>query len=332
MDGTKKKSSLIKALVILFVIILLIGVLVFLNRGKIAGERKELLALTSLAPLYYLTSDLAEGTQITVKHLFPEGQRMADQGRWFKENGSIFEETAKVADAVVTIGSVWKNDPLYPYARRYNLFVVNIDAATPSDPLLSGVSKIEAPQDQKEPSVTRIGQNGGISPYVWLSVSNGIKMAELIASDLKRLSPEDSGAIEKNLDQIKSGLLALKVDYDMALLEAGAFSVIALSGDFVYFTDDFAIAVERYFLKEGYFWNDADIDVLKETIAKTGVYVAISGVQPREEISKALDESGAILAVLDTMDSNRAVEKEKDGYRRIMEKNLKKLLEAFSNF
>jgi ABC-type Zn uptake system ZnuABC Zn-binding protein ZnuA len=155
-------------------------------------------------------------------------------------------------------------------------------------------------------------------------------MAELIAADLKRLSPGHRNKIEENLDRLKRELLTLKARYEMDLIDAGAFSVIAFSSDFVYLTDDFAIDVEAYFLKEGYFWDDADAKALKKTIEESGVYVAVTGFKPNKKVSDALEDAGVTLVVLDTMDSNRPFDPESGGYTAVMVQNLKKLLEAFS--
>jgi hypothetical protein len=115
----KKKpiGSTAKVAIVLVLFFILLGTLVVLNRNKIpvntvgessasaVPEKTERVVLTTLAPLHYLTSELADGTNIRVTHLFPDGLRMNDMGRWFKENAESFETTARNADAVITLGN-----------------------------------------------------------------------------------------------------------------------------------------------------------------------------------------------------------------------------------
>src|SRR5690606_32535202 len=105
------------------------------------------------------------------------------------------------ADAVVTIGKLWLDDPLYTAARNANIRVVEIDATKPWSTTLEGVSVIAQPAEQgpwaatgtvvREPSV-----------YYWLSPSNAARSADIIARDLMRLAPDDAARIEENLKAV----------------------------------------------------------------------------------------------------------------------------------
>jgi ABC-type Zn uptake system ZnuABC Zn-binding protein ZnuA len=254
---------------------------------------------------------------------------MADQGRWFKENAELIEKEAGEADAVVSLGSVWPSDPLYAYARRYNLFIVNIDAAEPIDPLISGVSTIQYSVSENGGESGGIEGGAALSPYVWLSLSNAIKMSELIASDLKRLNPPDSDTVEKNLANLKSEILRLKAKYEIEIIDAEAFAALAVADEFVYFTDDFLIDVPGYFLKDGYYWEDADARRLQETMKETGVSVIISNIKPNDAVTSAVEEGGGTLAILESMDNNKAFDPESGQYMTVMERNLEIFVNSF---
>ena len=53
-------------------------------------------------------------------------------------------KAAQQADAVIGVRSIWRDDPLYPMARRSNIRIVEIDAARPVDGALPGIAEFDA--------------------------------------------------------------------------------------------------------------------------------------------------------------------------------------------
>ncbi len=325
---------------IAFVLILLIflGALVAINKKNTSAipERveKNPVVMASLKPTYSIASALVEGTNISVKTVFPEGLKMEEQGRWFKENSQEFSTVAAETTAVISIKRVWCNDPVFAYTRRHNIRVINIRADEPTDPNLAGVSKLERPDNYFETETTsskvQIGDNcSELSPFIWMSLSNAAKMAELISLDLKRISPKDAETIEKNLSTFKNKIFILKARYEKKLIDAEAFSVIMLSPDFVYLTENLNIYVTDYMLKDSYYWTDEDLAYLEEAIVDYDTRVVVSGFKQNKKIMKVINETGAKLVILDNMDSLGSLDDPKEWYLYKMEENLQKLVKAF---
>ena len=134
----------------------------------------EGLVLTSVGPIYSLTKELVEGTSIVVKNMPESARSLAAQPTWFARQSEPFYQDFAKANAVVTIGNIWAQDPLYLSVREQNISVVNIDATLPFSSQLTGISVI-----QKQAS-------SDISPYFWISPANLIRSAKIVSADLAR--------------------------------------------------------------------------------------------------------------------------------------------------
>lgn len=276
-----------------------------------------------------IAAAMASGTDIQVERAMEEAVRMDDQGRWFKENSAAFAPLAEEARGVISLKSVWENDPLYAYTRRYNIYAVRTDAAEPADPRFAGVGTLKIPESSFPSDRGKRGSEAGSSPYVWLSLSNGAKMAELIARDFKRMDPENADIIDENLRLFKQKLIKLKAEYEMALVEADAWSVIALTPEFVYLTDDFNVDVVDYLLKDAYFWSEEDLDYLSRSIEDMDTRVLISSRRISPKLKPVLEEAGAVGVVLETMDAMGSDLPPEEIYLAAMRENLQKIVDAF---
>jgi ABC-type Zn uptake system ZnuABC Zn-binding protein ZnuA len=169
------------------------------------------------------------------------------------------------------------------------------------------------------------------APYFWLSVSNAIRMGDLVAHDLAALFPESAATIAKNLDALKRSLLGLRNGYQERLIASGADVVFALSGDFVYLTNDFGLFVDGYFVKQDVRWTPADFENLTRHLRDHGIRVVVHRWQPSEAIQEAVRAGGATLVVLDAGDPGIVVDRAlaPDGLQRILDGNLGALAEAF---
>ena len=101
------------------------------------------------------------------------------------------------------------------------------------------------------------------SVYFWLSPANGVRVAEIIASDFGRLSPADSVQIGRNLADYRQQLLELKREYEVKLATLLDVTVFALAPEFVYLTSDMGLYVEGYFLKQDIDWTDRDLQEIE---------------------------------------------------------------------
>ncbi|MBC2694263.1 MAG: zinc ABC transporter solute-binding protein [Desulfobacteraceae bacterium] len=295
------------------------------------------LVLTCLQPTYSFASILTKDTSIKVSNLGPAGYPMGRLGRYFKTHEKEIKNYAARADAVITIRSVWKHDPLYIYARKWNIRIIEIDASMPFAPALTGVSILEVPDSCPLLPGTQTGKSlrkdhQTISPFIWLSLSNASKMLSIIAGDLKRLSPKDAAVIDKNLVTFKKKLFRLRLKYENIFAELESLEVFGLTDVFPYFTNDLTFHVTGYFLKDDFYWTKEDLSNLKIRLQQDKIKVVIHKWQPKPEIIQAVMDARAKLVVLNSM--NPAIYKEgridPDGYLKNMRNNLEIIASAFA--
>jgi len=301
------------------------------------AAQKNPLVLTCLQSTYSFASILTKGTSIKVSNLGPAGYPMGRIEHYLKKHETEVKDYAARADAVITIRSVWKHDPLYIYARKWNFRIIEIDASIPFDPALAGVSILEVPDScpllpgtQTDKSLRKDHQT--ISPFIWLSLSNASKMLSIIAGDLKRLSPKDATVIDKNLLTFKKELFRLKLKYENIFAELESLEVFGLTDVFPYFTNDLTLHVTGYFLKDDFYWTEEDLSDLKIRLQQDRIKVVIHKWEPKPEITRAVMDAGAKLVVLNSMDP--ALDKkgriDPDGYLKNMRNNLKIIASAFA--
>ena len=105
---------------LLFILMLIIGSFSF----------AENIVITSIQPLYSLTSYLTKGTDIKVYTPFGSDVSMTMSKDSIREEGFDLA-IAKKAQAVIDIAKVWPEDVIYGKARMNKLNIVEIDASHP---------------------------------------------------------------------------------------------------------------------------------------------------------------------------------------------------------
>lgn len=290
------------------------------------------LVLTGLQATWSITSALVAGTPIRVQNVPADGREMSMQKDYI---GRRMEELSKqfaAATAVVTITNAVPGDPLYRYAREANIRIVDIDAAIPWSLDRPGVALADSPASNvawgKDPDAAE----SSTAPCFWLSLSNAIRMSDLIANDLSALFPESAPAIAKNLDTFKRSMLELRSDYQDRLMESGG-DVFALTGDFVYLTNDMGLLVDGYFIKQDVRWTKADLAGLTKHLRDHDIKVVLHKWLPSDDIQNAVKSAGAMLVVLDTGDPGVVVDDSLavDGLQQILRKNLETISAALGS-
>ncbi|HLF09601.1 MAG TPA: zinc ABC transporter substrate-binding protein, partial [Gammaproteobacteria bacterium] len=234
-------------------------------------------------------------------------------------------------DAVITIGKLWQEDPLFVAARTANIRIVDIDATKPWSETLEGASVVLEPTDDAPWSQTAaVDQPRKPSVYFWLSPSNGARIADIIAQDLMRLAPADAPRIEANLAAYRRELLDLKREYEVKLAALADVTVYALAPELVYLTTDMSIFVDGYFLKQDIHWTEADAASFGAYLKDRGVRVVLHQWEPAEPIQAAINAAGARLAVLDVGDAGIVADGRlvADGYQRLLRANLEVLYQV----
>lgn len=285
-----------------------------------AGDRIPV--LTSLQATFSIASALAQDTHLDVAPIVPPRDRMARQDAYLARSEQTFRPLAESAGAVITIRKVWPGDPLYSYARLWNIHVVEIDGTQPFAPRMAGVAVLSAPGSDST------------SPYVWLSPANGVKMAQIIAADFKRLSPADGPKIDANLLQFTRELFALKREFDDRFAHIDNLVVVAMTGEFVYLTDSMNVDVARYFQADEGEWTPADLTAFRDTLKNEQVRVVIHRWEPSAPIKAAIEAAGAKLVILDPLDPGRpradGAALDSKGYLGGLRDDLEKLAQGFA--
>ncbi len=296
------------------------------------AEGDGVLVLTALPVTYSVAKALTKDTGIEVENVPEGGRPMASQQSFFSSQAERLRDQFSRADAVITIGKLWQDDPLFVAARSANIRIVDIDATKPWSETLEGASVVLAPVEDAPWSQESATDTRTPSIYFWLSPSNGARIADIVAADLMRLAPADAPQIQANLAAYRRNLLGLKREYEVKLAALADITVYALTAELVYLTTDMSVYVDGYFLKQDIRWTDADATAFRQYLQDNGIKVVLHRWEPAEPIKAAIDAAGARLVVLETGDTG-IVEEGKlvdDGYTRLLRGNLEALTQALS--
>ena len=312
-------------------LVLIIGIALGAAATQAADEPRSTV-LTGMQATYSLTVALTKDTTIDVVNIPADGRQLVLLRDYIGRRMDRLAETFAGATAVVSVTNALPGDPLYRFARDANIRIIDIEAAIPWSLSSPGVALTDAPVSDVAWGDDTDVPDAATSPYFWLSISNSIRMADLIAHDLAQIFPESAPAIAANLDALKRDLLALRNDYQNRLIEIGDDTVFALTGDFVYLTNDMGLYVDGYFIKQDIRWTDADLVALTRHLTERSVGVVIHKWMPSDEIQSAIADAGAELVVLETADPGLVEDRQlvADGLQRILTNNLEAIFVALS--
>ena len=291
------------------------------------------IVLTGTQAAYSIAKALTAGTPIEVVNVPPDGRQLALLKDYIERRKEDLAPTFARATAAITLTNALPGDPLYRYAREANIRIVAIDAAVPWALDRPGVALAAAPVSNVEWGEDTDAVAADTAPYFWLSVSNAIRMGDIVAHDLAALFPDSAATIATNGDTLKRSLLALRGEYHERLIASGDDVVFALTGDFVYLTNDLGLFVDGYFIKQDVRWTADDLANLTQHLRDRGIEVVIHRWLPSEEIQSAVRAGGAELVVLDAGDpgivEDRALAA--DGLQRILRNDLEAVVTAFGD-
>jgi ABC-type Zn uptake system ZnuABC Zn-binding protein ZnuA len=286
------------------------------------------LVLTGTQATYSLTVALTSGTPIRVQNVPADGRQLTLLKDYIQRRMDTLEPTFAEATAVVSLTNALPVDPLYRFAREANIRIVDIEAGVPWSLDAPGVALADTPTSNVAWGDDTDATETAVAPYFWLSVSNSIRMGDIIAHDLEALFPEHGEAIAANLETLKRALLELRGDYQDRLIAGGADVVFALTSDFVYLTNDMGLYVDGYFIKQDVRWTEADLSALTKHLRDNAIKVVIHKWEPSEAIQNAVLAAGAELVVLDAGDPGVVVDRAlaADGLQQVLRKNLEAIV------
>ena len=209
------------------------------------------------------------------------------QSAYFSGRGAgALHQLAEHADAVIGLRSVWRDDPLYPMARRSNIRIVEIDAARPVDGSLPGIAL--------QPGAERDGLNS----QPWLVSNNMGRMADVMAADLARLAPDAKPQIEANLAALKQRLLKLSADSEQQLAHVDNLSVVNLSDRLDYLVAGLNLEPVTIDHPADQPWTPEALKTLTQTLKDNDVALVLDHRAPSEALKTAVAQSGSELVVI----------------------------------
>ncbi|MBF8753798.1 metal ABC transporter substrate-binding protein [Pseudomonas guariconensis] len=242
--------------------------------------------LTTLPITHSLAQALLDGTSVQLKRAAPANLPATRQPSYFSgRGGASLHKAAQQADAVIGLRSIWRDDPLYPMARRSNIRIVEIDAARPVDGALPGIA---------------VKGEDTFTDYPWLNLTNLGRMADVVANDLERLSPADKPKIQANLTGLKRQLLTLAAEAQTQLAEVDNLSVVSLSDRLGYLAGGLNLDVVEQPLPADDTWGEAELKALGDTLKAQDVALVLHHRQPAPAVAEAIEAAGARLLVLDS--------------------------------
>ena len=288
--------------------------------------------LTGTQATYSLASALTRETPIRALNVPEDGRRLSLLKDYIGRRTEALAPTFASATAVISLTNALPGDPIYRFARDANIRIVDIDAASPWSFSTAGVALTDTPVSNVDWGTDTDPVSSATAPYFWLSLSNAIRMADIIAHDLVELFPDSETAIRNNLDELKWSLLNLRNEYQNRLIETGNDTVFALTGDFVYLTNDMGLYVDGYFIKQDIRWTEADLASLTNHLEQRDIRVVIHKWVPSDAIQVAVSDAGATLVVLDSADPGMVENRQlvTDGLQQILRNNLDAIHSALS--
>ena len=265
--------------ILLFIFMLVLGTVSF----------AENIVITSIQPLYSLTSYLTKGTDIKVYTPFGSETSMTMSKEAIREEGFDLS-VAKKAQAVVDIAKVWPEDVIYGKARMNKINIVEIDASYPYDEKMTTIFFSDY-------------SNGEVNPYIWTGSKNLVRMVNIISRDLIRLYPQNKAKIEKNVNKFTNDLLKLENEANEKLLSVDNPSVISLSENLQYFLNDMNIYAEYVD------YDSITAENIANLVRDKGIKVVISDRWLKKNVIKALKDVGGEFVIINTLD----IPMDKDG-------------------
>ncbi|RJG47747.1 zinc ABC transporter solute-binding protein [Motilimonas pumila] len=253
--------------------------------------------LTHTPATQWLAQYLLQGSPVQATYLPPQRYGLTRLPHWFSGKGEAqVGSQAGAAKAVITIASVWPQDPLFPAARQHNIQVIEIDASQAIDPYARSVATVAK-------------SDGTMSPYVWLNTANLVVMAHIISQDLQRIWPEHQQQIADNQARLVVKINQLQYDNSEWLLQKQIDAVIVLSdklNDFVVGNDLMAVAQGPALTIAS---SDADIAQLNNWLQQyPQAWLVLDKALPGE-IAKHLPANTQVL-VVDLIDRKQIVLKQ----------------------
>nr|WP_305462910.1 zinc ABC transporter substrate-binding protein [Photobacterium leiognathi] len=245
--------------------------------------------LTATPVTYMLASELTKDTGITTGYLPPKRYGISRLPNWFTTKGSeVASAASHSATAVVSLGAIWHQDPLFQHAREGNIKVVEIDASQAISPRAQGVATLRL-------------NDGSTSMYAWLNPNNLTVMSSIVSRDLQRLWPEKAPQIKQNQQDLMVDVRQLINRQQKALMEANVDAVVLLSSELEDFASGNQLFVVERLTKPELEWNDEDKARLVKLVAEDPSVTLLTTKALSQSMRKLVTEQTKVI-VIDSID------------------------------
>jgi len=304
-------------------IIMIAASIAFASRGERRSQREAMprqaeiqsvrpAVAVSVPALGALSREILNGVAVDVLEPFGVDFTIGEFEGIALEYAEILDEIAPRVTAVAGIRSILPSDPLFAQLRHRNIRIVEIDCAIPPSPVGSAIGIVRF-------------ENTQINPFAWLSLSNAVRMAEILESDFRALFPQYADRISANLLDFKQRAFALRNEYARKFLQVDNFSAVALSANFDYLLKDINIFVPIRLGAEDA-WSAEETQRFRYFVENAQVSVVINAWQTDAPASEIMEKHGIKTAVLRT--GFPAGSNFEEGFLAFYERNLAALAAA----
>lgn len=266
--------------------------------GPARAEAGGPVVVAGLQATFSILAALTQGASVRALPAFPADIGMSQQSAWLARRARpTFLAAARQADAVVSIRAAWDGDPLFPEVRRQTIRAIEIDASRSFAPELAGVATLMSD-----------GEGGRRAlPEIWLSLTNAVRMTDIVAADLRRLAPDDAARIDANHAACRGRLLALRAAAEARLAALDDPAAILLSPKLAYLLGDLGIRIAASVAKPDFDWTEADRADFAARFAAAGTRLAVAAQPPSDAVAALIARLGGQVVALDPLDPGAAL-------------------------
>lgn len=265
--------------------------------------------LTALPPAAALARTLLEGTGAEVVSIQPDRLPPSRLPSYLSGRGAdALAQASPQVDAVLTLRSLWPDDPLYPHARRSNLRITEIDMATPLDGALPGIARRDPARNDAIYQALDLTPMGALDVEMapWLSPATLSHMAAITAADLQRLHPGGADRIASNRNALAASLRELRAGAEQGLLAAPDLSCLTLTPAASYLAADLGLDLLAEIIAAPREWTPGRGELLTGWLRDNAVTAVLTDKPAEGDLRAAITEAGAREILLVPVDGSNS--------------------------
>lgn len=224
-----------KALILIFIIIVLIISLVFSQRNTNESISKEQsnTVVTTIYPLYYITNAIA-GSYIDVKRLIKPGSDLHSFSPTPEDMVTLMN-----SNLLITLG-----ESMEPWINRI-VTATNMNTLTVTDQLDIICLTAEHHHEVGDHHAHKPkSHNKGLDPHVWLNFENASRITEVIRKKLSQLFPKYSSQFQANASALQLKFKKLHQLYKGSLKLCKKDTILVAHDAFAYMEKEYGLHTE----------------------------------------------------------------------------------------